>query len=232
MIAIAQMLVWACLYYSFPALLLHWESSLGWSRSDLTAAITIALFVSAFCSPLYGRLIDTGNGAIMMTTATIIGGLSLILLSQVTDLWQFYLIWGVIGMCMAGSLYEPCFALITRARGIDAKRSIIFVTLVAGFAGTVSFPVAHSMVAAFDWQTTVMLFGLIAIVIVAPLMWAGASAIEKAGQSRVPVNVELATGQRSFLKTPVFLARIPDNGDPINAVRPARLIQPISADVK
>jgi len=40
-LAIAQMLIWACIYYSFPALLLHWERSLGWSRADLTAAITL-----------------------------------------------------------------------------------------------------------------------------------------------------------------------------------------------
>ncbi|MGB5329398.1 MAG: MFS transporter, partial [Gammaproteobacteria bacterium] len=139
-LAIAQMLIWACIYYSFPALLLHWERSLGWSRADLTGAITLAVFVSAFCSPLYGRLIDAGRGALMMTAAAAIGGSCMILLSLIEQLWQFYLLWAVIGLCMAGSLYEPCFALITRARGAQAKRSIIFVTLVAGFAGTVSFP--------------------------------------------------------------------------------------------
>ncbi len=83
LLAVAQMLVWACIYYSFPALLLHWEQGLGWSRADLTAAITLAVFVSAFCSPLYGRLIDAGKGALMMTAATVLGGCCLLLLSQV-----------------------------------------------------------------------------------------------------------------------------------------------------
>ena len=154
MLALAQMLIWACIYYSFPALLLHWEKSLGWSRADLTAAITLAVFVSAFCSPLYGRLIDAGKGALMMTVATLVGGCCMMLLTQVEYRWQFYLIWGVLGVCMSGSLYEPCFALITRARGEQARRSIIFVTLVAGFAGTVSFPVAHSLAGAFGWRTS------------------------------------------------------------------------------
>ena len=48
LLAIAQTLIWACIYYSFPALLLHWEASLGWSRADLTAAVTLAIFMSAF----------------------------------------------------------------------------------------------------------------------------------------------------------------------------------------
>ena len=160
LLAIAQTLVWACIYYSFPALLLHWELSLGWSRADLTAAIALAVFISAFASPFGGRLIDAGKGPLMMTLAAVLGGVCLVLLSRVEQLWQFYLLWGVIGLCMAGALYEPCFALITRARGADAKRAIIFVTLVAGFAGTISFPVAHSLVAASGWRSAVMVFGL------------------------------------------------------------------------
>ena len=204
LLAIAQMLIWACIYYSFPALLLHWEQSLGWSRADLTGAITLAVFVSAFCSPLYGRLVDAGKGAFMMTSAAVMGGICMILLSLVEQLWQFYLLWGVIGVCMAGSLYEPCFALITRARGGEAKRAIIFVTLVAGFAGTVSFPVAHSLVQAFGWRITVVFFGLATILLVAPLMWLGASAIEQAGARRHIENPHLAVAEKSFLYSPVF----------------------------
>jgi len=204
LLAIAQTLIWACIYYSFPALLLHWEASLGWSRADLTGAVTLAIFMSASCSPLYGRLIDAGKGAQMMTVASLLGGLCMMGLSLVSELWQFYLLWAVLGVCMAGSLYEPCFALITRARGAEAKRSIIFVTLVAGFAGTVSFPVAHSLVLAFGWRTAVLCFGLTAILVVAPLMWFGASAVEKAGAHRHIGNPQLAPAERSFLSSPVF----------------------------
>jgi MFS family permease len=203
-LAIAQTLIWACIYYSFPALLLHWEASLGWSRADLTGAVTLAIFMSASCSPLYGRLIDAGKGAQMMTAASVLGGLCMMGLALVTELWQFYALWAVIGVCMAGSLYEPCFALITRARGAEAKRSIIFVTLVAGFAGTVSFPVAHGLVQAFGWRSAVLCFGLTAILVVAPLMWLGASAVEKAGAHRHIDNPQLALAERSFLYSPVF----------------------------
>ncbi len=185
-------------------MLLHWEASLGWSRADLTGAITLAIFMSAFCSPLYGRLIDAGKGALMMTAASVLGGLCLMGLSLVAELWQFYLLWAVIGVCMAGSMYEPCFALITRARGAEAKRSIIFVTLVAGFAGTVSFPVAHSLVLAFGWRTAVLCFGLTAILVVAPLMWFGASAVEALGAHRHIGNPYQGSIERSFLYSPVF----------------------------
>jgi MFS family permease len=204
LLAIAQTLIWACIYYSFPALLLHWEASLGWSRADLTGAVTLAIFMSAFCSPLYGRMIDAGKGALMMTVASALGGLCMMGLALVTEIWQFYLLWAVIGVCMAGSMYEPCFALITRARGAEAKRAIIFVTLVAGFAGTVSFPVAHSLVQVFGWRGAVLCFGLTAILVVAPLMWFGAGAVERAGAHRHLGIAAAGLAQRSWLYAPVF----------------------------
>jgi len=204
LLAIAQTLIWACIYYSFPALLLHWEISLGWSRADLTAAIALAVLISAFASPFSGRLIDAGKGPMMMTLAAVLGGTCLVLLSRVEQLWQFYLLWGVIGLCMAGALYEPCFALITRARGVDAKRAIIFVTLVAGFAGTISFPVAHSLVSASGWRSAVVVFGLVAILVVAPLMWLGANAIEQAGRGRQLAPQAAPSSRQSFLMSPVF----------------------------
>ena len=125
LLAIAQTLIWACLYYSFPALLLQWEQALGWSRAELTAAITLSLFISAFSAPLGGRLIDAGKGPLMMTLSSLLGGACLMLLALVDQLWQFYLLWGLIGLCMSGSLYEPCFALITRARGVAARQAIM-----------------------------------------------------------------------------------------------------------
>ena len=204
LLAIAQTLIWACIYYSFPALLLHWEAELGWSRAELTGAITLAVFVSAFCSPLYGRLIDAGKGAQMMTAAAALGGCCMLLLTQVEHRWQFYLIWALIGVCMSGALYEPCFALITRARGERARRSITFVTLVAGFAGTVSFPVAHGLAVEFGWRGAVLFFGLVAILVVSPIMWFGASAVERGGAHRHIDSPQLAIARRAFLSSPVF----------------------------
>ncbi|MDH5356244.1 MAG: MFS transporter [Gammaproteobacteria bacterium] len=204
LLAIAQTLIWACLYYSFPALLLNWESTLGWGRADLTAAIALAVFISAFVSPIAGRFIDAGKGPQMMTACAVFGGLFMILLSRVEFLWQFYLLWGLIGVCLGGGLYEPCFALITRARGEQAKRSIIFVTLVAGFAGTISFPVAHSLAEIFGWRSANLVFGLVSIFVIAPVMWMGAHEVERTGKGKHVSSIHLMDTSHSFLRSKVF----------------------------
>lgn len=143
LLAIGQTFAWASIYYVFPALLLRWEQDLGWSKADLTAAITMAILVSALVSPVAGRIIDRGHGPILVGVAALIGGLGLVLLSFVNQQWQFYAVWVLMGIAIAGCLYEPCFALVTRSRGVNAKQAIILITLAAGFASTISYPLAH-----------------------------------------------------------------------------------------
>lgn len=111
LLALGQTLIWAATFYVFPAMLLWWEADLGWSRGDLTFAITLAILTSGFAAPLAGRIIDAGRGAAMMGIGAVCSGVSLILLSLVTQPWQFYLVWVVIGLFNAGTLYEATFAI-------------------------------------------------------------------------------------------------------------------------
>ena len=173
-IALGQTLVWAGMFYSFPALLVHWERGLGWSKTSLSGAFTLALLLSAVAAPSAGRLIDRGHGAALLGTSALSGALLLLVLSQVEQLWLFYLLWTGLGLAMAGALYEPCFAHLTHRLGGEAGRSITAVTLIAGFAGTVSFPTSHLLAEAFGWRGAVA--GLAALVGLAgcPLLWWGA----------------------------------------------------------
>ena len=89
-IAIAQIFMWAATYYLFPALLLEWERDLGWSKTELSGAFTLALVVSAVLAPGVGRIIDRGFGPRIFIGSAILCSLLLSLLSMVTKIWQFY----------------------------------------------------------------------------------------------------------------------------------------------
>lgn len=204
LLAIGETLIWACLYYIFPALLLRWEADLGWSKVDITAALTLAILASGIASPLSGRLIDRGHGPLLMGLTAAAGGCLLMMLSQVTELWTFYTLWLLTGLCLSGCLYEPCFALITRARAEHAKRGIVLVALVAGFAGTVSFPAAHALSDGYGWRTTAFVFGLAATVVVAPTLWWGAHEVEAGGRARVARQPHDRPESAAFLKRAKF----------------------------
>lgn len=202
-LSLSQTLVWAGLFYIFPASLLRWETALGWSKTDLTLAITIATLASALGAPVAGRIIDRGYGPVMMGAAPAIGGLCVVALSQVTALWQFYVLWLVIGLMLAGSLYDACFSLVTHSRGAGARRGIVFITLVAGFAGTISFPTVFYLSEAMGWRAATALIGAVIAFGVAPMQWLGARALQN---GRVPPPPQLEAHQRpkNFLRRPVF----------------------------
>ena len=176
--AVAQTFVWAAMFYSFPALIVVWERDLGWSKTELTGAYTLALIVSALLAPSVGRLIDRGYARVIFSSCTLLGAAALFALSKVTQVWQFYAVWTLLGIAMAGTLYEACFALLTRCMGTQARRAITLVTLVAGFAGTVSFPGTYALLTIFDWRGTVVVWGLAMMVIVLPLVWLASKAAE------------------------------------------------------
>lgn len=203
LLAIGQTLVWASIFYVFPALLLRWEQDLGWSKASLTGAITLAVLVSALASPIAGRLIDRGHGAVMMAGAAALGGAGLIWLSLITEVWQFYAAWLLIGVAMAGCLYEPCFALVTRARGEKAKPAIILITLAAGFASTIAFPVVYSLSQFLGWRMAVQILSLIVVVFVAPVLWLGVKKLEETADLRLSIH-ETKEHARDFLRRPAF----------------------------
>ena len=204
LLAIGQTLAWASIYYTFPALLLRWEQDMGWSKPEVTMAITLGVLISALMAPVAGRIIDAGRGGEMMAGAAVLGGALLVVLSRVETLWQFYLVWGGIGVAMSGALYEPCFALVTRAKGAGAKGSIVLITLVAGFASTISFPAVHAVAEAGGWRAAVLMAAVVVTFGSAPLHWIGGRALE-AGRVEEPV-VEAATPapRRAFLRRAAF----------------------------
>lgn len=168
-LAIAQTLIWASIFYLFPALLPVWEVETGWSKAELTGAFTLGLLAAATASPMAGRLIDAGWGRGLMLGGTACATLCLVVLSQVSTLWQFYVAWLALGLCMAACLYEPCFANLVRHLQGEAKPTITRITLIAGLAGTVAFPSAHGLTSLFSWRETVLIFAAAAAFVTLPL---------------------------------------------------------------
>lgn len=169
----AETLVYASMYYIFPALLGRWEADFGWSKTSLTLALSGALVVAALCAPLAGHIIDRGHGRAMMTVSALAGGLLLGLLVFVETQWQFFALWAAMGMAFAGAFYEPCFAFVTHTRGLDARRIITAVTLIAGFASTVSYPLVTWLAEIVGWRASATGAAILLLAVGVPLMWFG-----------------------------------------------------------
>jgi len=177
---------------------------MGWSRTELSAAFSAALVVSALLAPSVGHLIDRGLSRLVFTGSAVLGATMLVLLSQVTELWQFFAVWIGLGLAMSGALYEACFAIITRSMGENSKRAITLITLVAGFAGTVSFPMAHGFVGLIGWRGAVLMFAAGVLIIAAPLLWYGSLHAERHFKDSSDLHDDNPVRVRQVLRSPTF----------------------------
>ena len=73
LLAAGETLIWAALFYVFATLLLEWERSLGWAKTDLALGFTIAIAMAAISSPIAGRLIDNGYGRFVLSCGGLFG---------------------------------------------------------------------------------------------------------------------------------------------------------------
>jgi predicted MFS family arabinose efflux permease len=111
-----------------------------------------ALLVTAFAGPAVGRLIDRHGGRAPLAAASVLlaaGGAGLGLAHDALQLTLAWLVMGV-GMCLG--LYDAAFAGLVGWYGQDARRAITGVTLMAGFASTVGWPLTAWLESEFGWR--------------------------------------------------------------------------------
>ena len=206
MLAFGQTFGFASLVYIYGALLVSIEADTGWGRAGLAIGLTLAALVSAATVPFAGRLVDRGLGAEMLTVGAAVGGVALLGLSQVSSLAGWYIAWACIGLAMASSLYDMCFAFLNRRLGAGARAAIIRITLVAGFASTIAFPLGAVLAETFGWRGAVIAFALIQLSVAVPLnFFAGQRLRRKERAEGSPAfAVSHASPLRRAMRMPAF----------------------------
>ena len=168
-----QIVSWGCLYYAFAALQSSITADTGWSSVAVTGAFSIGQFIAGGVGIWVGRHIDDFGPRKVMTAASLVAipGVATVALAQ--DLLVFYLGWVLVGVAMAGTLYPPAFAALTRWGGAGRVRALTTLTLVGGLASTVFAPLASALDDWLGWRSAylVLLTGLALITV--PLHWWG-----------------------------------------------------------
>jgi predicted MFS family arabinose efflux permease len=100
-----------------------------------------------------------------MTSCSILGVAAVLAWARVQSVAQLYLVLAVVGLAGAGSLYETAFAvLVATTDPARRDRALLAVTIVAGFASSILFPLTGWLLAHYGWRTTLtLLAGLLAV---------------------------------------------------------------------
>ena len=165
----AQTLAWGSSYY-LPAILADPIAyGLGLSRTTVFGLFSGALLLSAVLGPSVGRAIDNHGGRGVLALSNLVLATGLVLLGVAQGFCTLTLAWAVLGVGMAMGLYDPAFATLAGLYGRAARGPITGITLIAGFASTVGWPLSAFLDAQFGWRTACLIWAALHIVIGLPL---------------------------------------------------------------
>jgi MFS family permease len=166
-----QTLAWASSYY-LPAILgAPIATGLGLAPSVFFGTFSIALLLSAARGPAVGRFIDLRGGRGVMTVSNLVLAFGLVLLSLSEGIIGLAVAWAVLALGITMGLYDPAFATLTRLYGHDARSAITGITLIAGFASTIGWPLSAWLEHSFGWRDTCLAWAALNLFVAMPLNW-------------------------------------------------------------
>jgi MFS family permease len=231
-----QTIAWASSYYLPAVLAKPIATDLGLAPTYVFGALTVALVFSGLIGPRVGQVIDTvgGRGVLSISNLVLAGGLGA--LAAATGPIGLAVAWLVLGIGMGMGLYDAAFATLTRIYGTAARKPITGITLIAGFASTVGWPITAYLDAHFGWRIACLVWAAMHLVLALPLnatlprvlaLPAAPKTTEDAaaGESSASTNVKTRHERWAMATVAYFFATTGFVSAGISAVLPTMLVQ-------
>ncbi|WP_213286483.1 MFS transporter [Bradyrhizobium sp. sGM-13] len=190
-----QTLAWASSYY-LPAILADpIARDLGISSTWIFTAFSASLVISALIGPRVGRQIDLVGGRSVLSLSNLVLAAGLALLGFTSSIPMLVIAWLLLGVGMGAGLYDAAFAALGRIYGDAARRSITGITLLAGFASTVGWPLSAWGLETIGWRNTCfawaaahILIGLPLNLLMLPIVKGARAAVASAVKPHIPID--------------------------------------------
>ncbi len=158
-VAIFIMVVSWALYNAFGIFFNPLINEFNWTSAMTSGAFSLSMIIYGVLGIVVGVLTDRFGPRIVVTLCSFLLGLGYLLMSQVSALWQLYLLLGVIiGIGMSG-VWVP--VLSTVARWFVKRRTLMtgIVIAGAGIGQLIGPPVISRLIATYDWRLSYVILG-------------------------------------------------------------------------
>ena len=205
----ALLTIWMVIFgiqYSFGVFFRSLQEAFQCSRGTISWAMTVHLIVFALFMVPAGWINDRFNLRIVTSTAAFAFGLALALCSLVSEPWQLYVLYGLMGVSTS-ICGPPLFAVIVRWFPEKSGLALGFTTAGVGLGGLLLAPLGNALIASYGWRSTFVIWGLASAVIMlvcaqfmknppAPAVRQGEISGRQAGRRRSGAPAEPSAGQR------------------------------------
>ena len=166
-----QTIAWASSYYMPAILAAPIAAALHLSSSVFFGLFSGALLLSAVIGPSVGQLIDHYGGRAVLAASNLVIAAGLIILAAAHGVAGLVIAWTVLGIGIGMGLYDPAFAALTWLYGREARSAITGITLIAGFASTIGWPLSAIFLNEWGWRPACLIWAGLNMLLAAPLNW-------------------------------------------------------------
>ena len=155
-------------YYTFGAFFIPLVDEFGWTRAQLSLAVTVAS-VLGLAAPLIGTWVDKYGARVVMAVGALITGAAFALLGLTHSLWYFYLMYLIVASGHFGILNIPVTKVVSNWF-VERRGLAIGITLTGfGIGGLCMLPLASYLISSLGWRASYHLLGAIICVVLIPL---------------------------------------------------------------
>ena len=190
--------------YVFGIFFKPMSTEFGWTRAATAAGLSISRICGGLVGPIIGPLVDMKHGArLLLVIGALVAGAGFMAFSRIQNLWQFYLIFGIIGafgLAEIGGIISSTVVAkwFIRKRGRAVGLTISGVTIGAATLA----PLSERLISSFGWRSTWKILGLLVwVILIAPAALFMRRRPEDMGLRPDGEEVELKKGSKTPLST-------------------------------
>lgn len=157
------------LYYSFSVLAPEIAREFGWGQSFVFGVFSFGLLAGAVAAPVLGRFVDRYGARLILCLGSIAAALILALFSVMQNAWHFAAIMLAAEFIALAVQYDAGFAALAQAHGREARAHITLMTLIAGFASTIFWPLLQWLLTWMTWRDIYLVMAAMNLLIALPI---------------------------------------------------------------
>ena len=141
----------------------------GWRRGDAAIGYSLTWLLLVLFSPLAGWLYDRWGARVVVSAGGALLAAALALTGQVTALWQYYLVFGVLGAAGIACIQMPAFTIVSRWFERSRGAAMGLVSAGASASAVVFYPVNAWLIVTLGWRHAFVAYAVITAAIVIPI---------------------------------------------------------------
>jgi MFS family permease len=168
-LGLTQIIGYGTLYYSFSILAPGMAKDLGLTLAEVFGIFSASLFIGGLSATYIGRQMDRLGAATVMTIGSVLASLTLVLCAWSPSVAIFAVAVILLEISSGMVQYQAAFASLVESDPRTASRSITYLTLIAGFASTIFWPISAALTGYLSWREIYLVFAGLNLFLCMPL---------------------------------------------------------------